>query len=123
MAAQRYDIILCDYNLGQGKDGQQVLEEARFREFMSPSTIFVMITAENTMDMFMGVLEYSPDDYLIKPFTKEALGKKLRDLIRKKENLKDKGHRETGVHDRCRALRRTHRLQRQESLRAAQDEG
>ncbi|HUH67165.1 MAG TPA: response regulator [Syntrophales bacterium] len=89
MADKRYDIILCDYNLGPGKDGQQVLEEARFREFMSPSSVFVMITAENTMDMFMGVMEYNPDDYLIKPFTKEALGKKLRDLVRKKENLKD----------------------------------
>ena len=28
---RRYDIVLCDYNLGPGKNGQQVLEEARHR--------------------------------------------------------------------------------------------
>ena len=25
----KYDVILCDYNLGAGKNGQQVLEELR----------------------------------------------------------------------------------------------
>ncbi len=36
-----YDIILCDYNLGKGKkDGQQVLEEAKYRGFIKSSTIY-----------------------------------------------------------------------------------
>ncbi len=88
MSSSKYDIILCDYNLGPGKDGQQVLEEARCREYMDHSTVFIMVTAENTMEMIMGALEYQPDDYLIKPFSKEALEKKLRNLSAKKESLK-----------------------------------
>jgi tetratricopeptide (TPR) repeat protein len=89
IVVKRYDIILCDYNLGPGKDGQQVLEEAKHREYINYTTIFMMVTAENTLDMFMGALEYQPDHYLMKPFTKEVLEKKILDLIRKKENLKD----------------------------------
>jgi CheY-like chemotaxis protein len=89
ISSRKYDIILCDYNLGPGKDGQQVLEEARCCEHIDYSTVFIMVTAENTMEMIMGALEYQPDDYLIKPFTKEALEKKLRNLSKKKENLKD----------------------------------
>jgi len=89
IAVRRYDIILCDYNLGPGKDGQQVLEEAKHREYINYTTIFMMVTAENTLDMFMGALEYQPDHYLMKPFTKDVLEKKIVDLIRKKENLKD----------------------------------
>jgi tetratricopeptide (TPR) repeat protein len=89
IAIKRYDIILCDYNLGPGKDGQQVLEEAKHREYINYTTIFMMVTAENTLDMFMGALEYQPDHYLMKPFTKEVLEKKILDLIKKKENLKD----------------------------------
>ncbi len=89
MASRKYDIVLCDYNLGPGKDGQQVLEEARYREYVDHSTVFIMVTAENTMDMIMGALEYQPDDYLIKPFTKETLEKKLRNLLRKKEDMKE----------------------------------
>jgi len=88
LAYKKYDIILCDYNLGPGKDGQQVLEEAKYRGYIDYSTIFMMVTALNTTDMVMGALEYQPDDYLIKPFTKVTLEKKLKDSIRKKENLK-----------------------------------
>ena len=89
MSSNKYDIILCDYNLGPGKDGQQVLEEARCSESIDHSTVFIMVTAENSVEMIMGALEYQPDDYLIKPFSKEALEKKLMNLSKKKENLKD----------------------------------
>jgi CheY-like chemotaxis protein len=35
-----YDVILCDYNLGDNKeDGQQILEEIKYRELIKLSTI------------------------------------------------------------------------------------
>lgn len=88
MSAKSYDLVLCDYNLGPGKDGQQVLEEAKYRNYITKSTIFIMITADNSMDKFMGAMEYQPDDYLIKPFTREILEKKINNLIEKKELLR-----------------------------------
>ena len=88
MSYKKYDIILCDYNLGPGKDGQHVLEEAKYRGYMDYSAIFMMVTALNTTDMVMGALEYQPDDYLIKPFTKLTIEKKLKNAIKKKANLK-----------------------------------
>lgn len=90
MSRKAYDIILCDYNLGQDKkDGQQVLEEAKHRGFLSAASLFIMITAENTMDMVMGAIEYQPDDYMTKPFTKELLSKRVTKLLEKKAALKD----------------------------------
>jgi len=88
LSQRRYDIVLCDYNLGPGKSGQQVLEEAKFREYINYSSIFIMVTAENTLDMIMGAAEYEPDDYLMKPFAKEVLAKKIANLVEKKDNLK-----------------------------------
>ena len=74
MKRQAYDIVLCDYNLGfDKKDGQQVLEEAKHLGLIRYSSIFIMLTAENTMPMVMGAVEYQPDDYLIKPITKDIL--------------------------------------------------
>ena len=87
MAVRKFDIILCDYNLGQGKSGQQVLEEGKFRGYINYSTIFIMVTAENSLEMIMGAAEYQPDDYLMKPFAKEILGKKIKHLIERKENF------------------------------------
>jgi len=83
----RFDIVLCDYNLGDGKSGQQVLEEARFRGLVGYATIFIMVTAENTRDMVMGAVEYEPDGYLSKPFTKDLLKMRLDRLVLKKADL------------------------------------
>ncbi len=89
MAVRRFDIILCDYNLGMGKSGQQVLEEGRFRGYITSATVFIMVTAENTADMIMGAMEYQPDDYLMKPFAKEVLEKRIKNISIKKLNLRD----------------------------------
>lgn len=85
--AKHYDAILCDYNLGDGKDGQQVLEEGKFRGDIKEDQIFLLLTAENTAEMVMGALEYEPDGYLVKPFTKEMVHQRLLKAIAKKNEL------------------------------------
>src|SRR3954466_11095668 len=59
----RYDIILCDYNLDEGKNGQQILEEARIRNYLLPSSMFIIISAEKTVESVMGAAEHQPDAY------------------------------------------------------------
>jgi len=89
MANNTFDIILCDYNLGEGKDGQQVLEEAKHREILPLSTTFIMVTAENTAIMVMGALDYQPDAYLSKPVTKITLQTRLKKILDKKAFTKE----------------------------------
>lgn len=85
----KYDVILCDYNLGEGQNGQQLLEEIMHRHLMPYGTIYIMITAENTQNMVMAAVEYRPDGYLNKPFPKELLLKRLDMLVQKKAIMKD----------------------------------
>lgn len=87
IAQKRFAIVLCDYNLGEGKDGQQVLEEAKEADQLPYSSLFIMITAENTSDMVMGAMDYQPDDYLVKPFTKVVLQSRIRKVQERKEGL------------------------------------
>ena len=42
-----YDFILCDFNLGDGRDGQQLLEELRHSNLITIETVFIMVTAES----------------------------------------------------------------------------
>lgn len=88
IASHKFDIILCDYNLGEGKDGQQILEEAKHREILPLATTFIMVTAENTSMMVMGALDYQPDAYLSKPITKTTLQTRLKKILDKKEFTK-----------------------------------
>lgn len=79
-----YDVILCDYDLGGGKDGQQLLEEAKRRKLVKNSTIFMMVTAERGYEKVVSAAELAPDDYLIKPFAGEVLRLRLESLSQKK---------------------------------------
>lgn len=83
------DVVLCDYHLGQGKNGQQLLAEARHEGLLSASTIWIMVTAEKTSDMVMSAVEHQPDDYLLKPVTEAALQSRLEKLIKRKLALSD----------------------------------
>lgn len=78
---KNYQIIFCDYNLGEGPDGQQILEELHQRAIIPRGTLFLMVTAETTMAQVIGAIEYRPDSYLTKPFTGDQLGKRLFRLI------------------------------------------
>jgi tetratricopeptide (TPR) repeat protein len=85
LARVRYDVVLCDYNLGEGKNGQQVLEEARVRHLVNPSTVWLMVSAEKSVESVMGAAEHQPDAYLIKPITEGVLLTRLNRVWHKKQ--------------------------------------
>jgi len=89
MEKNNFDIVYCDYNLGKGKDGQQILEEAKHRGLLPYSTIYIMATAENTSEMVMGAIDYLPDDYISKPFNRTVIHARLKKQLEKKENLNE----------------------------------
>jgi CheY-like chemotaxis protein len=76
-----YDIILCDFNLGEGRDGQQLLEELRHRGLISLDTAFVMVTAESVYEKVVATAELAPDDYMIKPFSAEVMRNRLENIL------------------------------------------
>lgn len=84
---KNYDIILCDYNLGPGKNGQHLLEEARVNALIRPTAVWLMVTAEKTLDMVLGAIEYAPDDYLIKPIQNGLLRERLGKALARKKAL------------------------------------
>lgn len=81
----RYDVVLCDFNLGEGKNGQQVLEEARMRNLLLPSSVFLIVSAEKSVESVMGAAEHQPDAYLVKPITEGVLLSRLNRVWRKKQ--------------------------------------
>jgi tetratricopeptide (TPR) repeat protein len=89
LAKTRYDVVLCDYNLGDGKNGQQVLEEARLRNLILPSSVWLMVSAEKSVESVMGAAEHQPDAYLIKPITEGVLLTRLNRVWVKKQIFRE----------------------------------
>ncbi|MFA7292915.1 MAG: response regulator [Rhodocyclaceae bacterium] len=82
--ASEFDIILSDYTLDDGRDGQQLLEELRQQHLIPLGTVFMVITGERAYHNVVSVAELAPDDYLIKPFTADQLQARLLKAVFKK---------------------------------------
>ena len=86
---KRYDFILQDYHLGDGKkNGQQVLEDLMIEKLISHESVFLMVTAESSQAMVLSALEHEPDAYLTKPFNRSGLAQRLERLEQRKTLLK-----------------------------------
>jgi CheY-like chemotaxis protein len=83
-----HDIVLLDFNLGDGINGLQLLEELSLKDILRHDTIVILVTGETSMEMVQGAIDVSPDDYLPKPFTKATLKKRMDKAFEKNEALK-----------------------------------
>lgn len=86
--ANRFDIVLSDFILEDGRDGQQLLEELRHAHLIQLSTVYMIITGERHYSNVVSLAELAPDDYLIKPFTAEQLQSRLVRAVYKKHVLR-----------------------------------
>jgi len=83
LKTQSFDVILSDYNLGNGKDGQQLLEEVRHSNLIPNTATYLMVTAETSIEMVMGAIEFQPDGYITKPFSQRLLLARIRAVLRR----------------------------------------
>ena len=84
LQARKSEIILCEYDLGNGQDGQQLLEDLRHNNIIGLSTIFFIVTAERAFEKVVSAAELAPTDYLLKPFTPDALRDRIVRAIEKR---------------------------------------
>ncbi len=77
MKIDRFDLVLCDYNLLGDKNGQQILDDAKYLKLLPVSSIFIIITGENRLELVLTAVDNKPDDYLIKPISREQLLSRL----------------------------------------------
>ena len=87
LAHAKFDLILCDYHLGEVTSGQQFLEHLRAKELIPTTTIFVMVTARRAYEEVIRAAEFAPDDYLVKPFTGAQLNTRLSKLFDKRNRF------------------------------------
>ncbi|HYD95028.1 MAG TPA: tetratricopeptide repeat protein [Noviherbaspirillum sp.] len=79
-----YDLIICEYDLGEGQDGQQLLEDLRHNKLIPLWTIFIIVTAERLYEKVVSAAELAPTDYILKPFTADTLMERIARAIEKR---------------------------------------
>ena len=97
--AYTFDIILSDYHLDDGRDGQQLLEELRHKNLISLSTVYMVVPADHPYQNVVSVAELAPDEYLINPFSADQFHSRLIKTIYKKHFFeKVFGHLDNGAY-------------------------
>ena len=85
MGKYEFDVVLCDYDLGNGYDGLYLFEEVKERNLIKQSCVFMIVTGERRSQRVISAAELAPDDYLLKPFTGEVLRERLEKAMRRRE--------------------------------------
>lgn len=87
MRGEGIDLVLSDYNLGEGPDGQQLLEAARGAKLLSPVAPWIYITANALRTDILAAGDFMPDGYIVKPFTDQLLSRYIEALSTRKQTL------------------------------------
>ncbi|WP_374244398.1 tetratricopeptide repeat protein [Zoogloea sp.] len=81
----RFDLILCEYHIGDGQDGQHLLEDLRHNGIIPLSTLFVMVTGERQYERVVSAAELAPNDYILKPFAADTLHERILRALDKRD--------------------------------------
>lgn len=81
-----YDLIITDYNLPI-LSGREIIESIRSE---NKSTPILVLSVRSEIDDRVDLLNLGADDYLTKPFTLSELLARVKALLRRPQNLKDK---------------------------------
>lgn len=89
LRSQRFDLIICSYNLKREQDGYYFYDEIKSNGELPLSTAFVFISADTNSDLVQSIIELQPDDFLAKPFTVKDLDRRLSRVLARKKALND----------------------------------
>jgi tetratricopeptide (TPR) repeat protein len=87
LAARQFDLVLCEYALDGGQDGQQMLEDLRHHRMIQPATLFFMVTGEGNFNKVVSAAELQPNDYILKPFTADSMLDRIGRALDKRQAL------------------------------------
>jgi two-component system chemotaxis response regulator CheY len=76
---EKYDLILCDWNMPE-MPGIDLINAIRADDELK-GIPFVMITAEAQKDNIIGAVKAGVNSYVVKPFTAETIGEKLKKVF------------------------------------------
>jgi two-component system response regulator HydG len=81
--AGKFDIVLCDFRLGDKKDGKDILIEIKQH---NPQTIVLIITGYSDIKTAVDVIKAGAYDYITKPLIPDEVLNVLQAAIRQSEN-------------------------------------
>ena len=82
-----FHIVICAFNVTSDKDGFHLLEELKFKGFVSKCTILIFLSSETSETLVNCIVELQPDDFWVKPLKPLAVQERLKYILQVKKKL------------------------------------
>ena len=86
-AETQFDVVLCAFNVKSDKDGFHILEEMKFKGYVSKSTILIFLSSETDETLVNSISELQPDDFWVKPLNVKQIRDRFTYVLSVKQKL------------------------------------
>jgi AmiR/NasT family two-component response regulator len=77
----RFDMVLIAFDVKSDKDGFNLLEEMKFKAYITKTTCVVFLSADTTQGLVNCVVEMEPMDFWVKPLDRSKVEKRIHQII------------------------------------------
>ncbi|MDG1752746.1 MAG: response regulator, partial [Thalassotalea sp.] len=83
----KFHIIICSFNVESDKDGFHLLEELKFKGFVTKRTVLIFLSTETNESLVNSIIELQPDDFWVKPLQPKKVQDRLQQTLKIKNKL------------------------------------
>lgn len=77
----RFDMVLIAFDVKSDKDGFNLLEEMKYKGYISKTTCVIFLSADTTTGLVNCVVEMEPTDFWVKPLDKLKVEKRIHQIL------------------------------------------
>ncbi len=85
--SERFNIVICSFNVNSDKDGFHLLEELKFRGHVNKTTVLIFLSTETSESLVNSIVELQPDDFWVKPLSPKTVKERLVQTLQIKKQL------------------------------------
>lgn len=83
----KFDMVIVAFDVRSDKDGFNLLEEMKFKGFITKTTSVIFLSADTSSALVNCVVELQPDDFWVKPLIRMKVEKRIQHIISVKQKL------------------------------------
>ena len=84
---QQFHVVICAFNVKSDKDGFHLLEEMKFKGYVTKRTVLIFLSADTAETVVNSIVELQPDDFWVKPISPGYIQNRLSHILDVKQTL------------------------------------
>lgn len=82
-----FHVVICSFNINSDKDGFHLLEELKFKGYVTKTTVLIFLSTETSEALVNSIVELQPDDFWVKPLVPKTVQQRLKHTLQTKKQL------------------------------------